>query len=481
MAPSEQEDHFAISLRNHRVILLAAAETASASAQGTPPILPMALIGGVLVLTFIAIAFELVHKSLAALAGAIVAVIIALSLGVFGGDHPYDVVHGFIAHDLSVIGVIVGTSILVGIAAKSGLFHFLAIKLVKLTGGKPALLLPAMMAATIGFVTFLTIAPGVLIMTSLVLVITKALDYKPVPYIMVVAIGANSGALMTFASGIPTLMIGTSANIPYVHFLIVSTPLAIVSALVAFVVIRFAYRRDLVATTGVEERRDKVAQFDEWALVKDRAIFVRCAIILGFTILGFAFAQQLGVGLDFIAFCGAAAALFFSGFDTEDAIRAVKWPIILFFVGLFVLIGCVRETGLLEILAAQIFEISGTNVTIAVAILVPFVFITAGIVDNIPVAATMIPIIQSMIASGVPAEPLWWALIGACNLGGNPTPVGSIAAVIALHALEKERGIRIGWGEYLKVGGFVTLLQIPLVIGYIALYRWLELFPSLSS
>ncbi len=449
------------------------------AAEGVRPVLPMVLIGLVLMGTFVAIAFELVHKSLAALAGAIVAVVLALALGVFGGESPYEHVHEFIAHDLNVIGVIVGTSILVGIAGRSGLFHFIAIKLVKLTGGKPALLLPAVMAATIGFVTFLTIAPGVLIMTSLVLVITRELDYAPTPYIMTVAIGANSGALMTFASGIPTLMIGTSAGIPYVHFLVVSLPLALISAVLAFAVIRWSYRRQLILTGSREERREKVAGFDEWALVKDRAIFQRSAVILGLTILGFAFAQKLGVGLDFIAFCGAAAALFFSGFDPEEAIRHVKWPVILFFVGLFVLIGAVRETGLLDILAAQIFKISGTNVTLALLILVPFVFVTAGIVDNIPVAATMIPIVRSMIASGLPAEPLWWGLIAACNLGGNPTPVGSIAAVIALHALEKERGIRIGWGEYLKVGGIVTLLQIPLVIGYIWMFRHLDIFPAL--
>lgn len=146
---------------------------------------------------------------------------------------------------------------------------------------------------------------------------------------------------------------------------------------------------------------------------------------------------------------------------------------------MFVLIGAVRETGLLDVLAAQIFRVSGTDVTLALAILVPFVFLTAGIVDNIPVAATMIPVVRSMSASGLPAEPLWWGLIAACNLGGNPTPVGSIAAVIALHALEKERGIRVGWGEYLKVGGLITLLQIPLVIGYIWTFRRLGLFPAL--
>jgi Na+/H+ antiporter NhaD/arsenite permease-like protein len=444
-----------------------------------PPILPMFVIGTILIGTFVAIAFEWLHKTLAAVAGAIAAVTAALLLGVFHAERPYSEVHEFIAHDLGVVGVIVGTSILVEIAAASGLFHFVAIKLVKLTGGRPTLLLPTVCAATVGFVTFLTIAPGVLIMSSLVLVITKSLDIKPAPYIMAVALAANSGALMTFASGIPTLMIGTSAGIPYVHFLMVSMPLALISAVIAYAVVRLAYRGDLTSTVGDQARTQKVAAFDEWALVKDRSMFYRSAFILLATIAGFAIAQRLGVGLDFIAFCGATAALFFAGFDTDEAVRKVKWPIILFFIGLFVLIGTVRQTGLLEVFAQQIFGISGTNVTLALVVLVPFVFVTAGIVDNIPVAATMIPVVNTMIANGLPAEPLWWSLIAACNLGGNPTPVGSIAAVIALHALEKERGVVIGWGEYLKVGGLVTLVDIPLVIGWMMFYQWAELFPPL--
>jgi Na+/H+ antiporter NhaD/arsenite permease-like protein len=446
---------------------------------GPARVLPMVLVGLVLAVTFAAIAFEWLHKSLAALLGAIAAVIIGLGLHVYGGERPYLAVHEFIAHDLNVIGVIVGTSILVEIASHSGLFHFLAVKLVKLTGGRPVLLLPVVMAATVGFVTFLTIAPGVLIMSSLVLVITKSLDDSPTPYIIALALAANSGALMTFASGIPTLMIGTAAGIPYVHFLLVSMPLALLSGVVAYGVVALAYRRHMVPKGDMEARRQKVAAFDEWALVKDRSLFYRAAVILALTILGFALAQQLGVGLDFIAFCGATAALLFSGFDPERAIRTVKWPIILFFVGLFVLVGTVRATGLLDVVAWQLMAIAGTSVFVALLLLVPFVFVTAGVVDNIPVAATMIPIVQNMVAGGFPAEPLWWSLIAACNLGGNPTPVGSIAAVIALHALERERGIRVGWGEYLRVGGLVTVLQIPLVIAYMELYRRLGLFPEL--
>lgn len=460
-------------------VVAAALPTEAAS---TDPVLPMVVIGLVLAVTFGFIAFEKLHKSLAALLGAVVAVGLALALGVYGREDGYEAVHAFIAHDLNVIGVIVGTSILVEVVGGSGLFHFLAIRLVKLTRGQPALLLPAIMAMTVGFVTFLTIAPGVLIMSSLVLVITRALDDDPVPYIVTVAIGANSGALMTFASGIPTLMIGTSAGIPYVHFLIVSMPLAILSAVLAFFIIRAFYRNRLAAPSvgdDADARRRKVEGFNEWALVKDRRIFVRCTVILVLTVLGFALAQQVGVGLDFIAICGAIAVLLFSGFDPDEAIRKVKWPIILFFVGLFVLIGTVGKTGLLTVMANQIFAITGPNIVPILLILVPFVFVTAAIVDNIPVAATMIPVVQTMIAKGLDPEPLWWALIAACNLGGNPTPVGSIAAVIALHALERERGIRIGWGEYMKVGGTVAALQIVLVTAYILFYRAFGLFPNL--
>jgi Na+/H+ antiporter NhaD/arsenite permease-like protein len=450
-----------------------------ASAEAARPILPMVLIGGVMTITFALIAFNRVHKMVAALLGAIVAVGISLAFSVYHGTPPYETVHHFIAHDLNVLGVIVGTSILVEIARGSGLFHFIAIKLVKATGGDPARLFPAIMATTIAFVTFLTIAPGVLIMTSLVLVVTKTLDDEPTPYVLAVAIGANSGALMTFASGIPTLMIGTSAGIPYLHFFVVSTPLALLSAVPAYFVIRRVYRKSLFRAGDLDQRRAKVAQFDEWALVRDRSLFVRSAVILGLTIVGFAGAQSVNVGLDLIAICGGTSALLFSGFDPEEAVKKVKWPVILFFVGLFVLIGSVRETGLLDVLAGGLYQLCGDSVPLAVTLIVPFAFVLSGIVDNIPVAATMIPVIRTMVDHGLSAPALWWSLIASCNLGGNPTPVGSIAAVIALHILEKERGIHVGWGEYLRVGGMITLIQIGLVILYINLFHLFGLFPPL--
>ena len=295
--------------------LILAATDAGVS-EAAKPLLPMIVLGLIMTITFVAIAFDWLHKSVAALAGAIVAVAAAMLMGVFkdeGGHSAYDrAVHDIIGHDLGVIGVIVGTSVLVEIVGRSGLFHFLAIKIVKQTLGDPRVLLLLLMLATMVFVTFLTIAPGTLIMVSLTLVITRELDLPPTPYIIAVAIVANSGALMTFASGICTLMLGTAGNLPYGHFFLVSTPMAFISGWIAYEVIRRFYRSELVSPLSSEERIAKVAAFDEWALVKDRRMFYRCAALLGATILGFALAQRLGVGLDIIAFAGGTGALLLS-------------------------------------------------------------------------------------------------------------------------------------------------------------------------
>jgi len=453
------------------VILPEPAATAGTSA--------MVVLGGMMVGVYLLIATGRVHKLTAALLGAILCTAAGLALGVL---HDYDAVHGLLARDLNVLGVIVGTSILVDIAGRSGLFQFLAIKIAKRAQGDPKLLFAALMALTVVFVSVLTIAPGTLIVVSLALVLSRTLDLDPLPYLVGIAVVANSGALVTFASGICTLMIGSAAGIPYAHFLVVSLPAALLTALVAWWIIGRHYRDALTqGDTSPRERRERIASFDEYAMITDRRVFRRCAWILGLTIAGFAFAQQLGVGLDFVAMSGGAAALFLSGHDPEEAVKKVNWTVILFFVGLFVMIGVVEETGLLEVMARGIAGLSGGNIHVALLLLVVFTAVTSGVMDNIPVAATLIPIVKNMIGTGLQAEPLWWGLIISANLGGNGTPIGSISCVIALHALTEATGRKVGWGAYLRVGGLTLAVQVVLVAAYLLAMTSLDLFPTLPE
>jgi Na+/H+ antiporter NhaD/arsenite permease-like protein len=464
--------------------LFAAAEVATAAAV-EKPFLPMIVLGVIMTLTYVAIAFDWLHKSLAAMLGAIAAVSAALVMGVFkneAGHSAYDrAVHDIIGHDVGVIGVIVGTSVLVEVAGRSGLFHFLAVKIVKATQGDAVKLLVAIAGATMLFVTFLSIAPGSMIVASLALVVTHELKLDARPYMMAVGLCANSAALMTFASGICTIMLATAGNLPYSHFFFISTPMAFISGAIAIAWIRWCYRGVLVNATSETDRIAQVNAFDEWALVKDRRLFYRSALILGGTILGFASAQRLGIGTDFVAFCGGTAALLFSGIHPDEAIKKVNWSLILFFVGLFVIIGAVQETGLLDWQARQMLELAGGDPITTMLLIAAFVLALSGVLDNIPVAATLIPLVRSLEAQGLDAVPLWWTLVITANLGGNSTPIGSVSSVIALNGLEKERGVKVGWGEFLKVGGGVTIIQGVVVLAYLWMFATFNLFPGAAT
>ncbi|QEG34873.1 ArsB/NhaD family transporter [Bythopirellula goksoeyrii] len=439
----------------------------------------MALFGLGMLITYIGVAVERFHKTVAALTGAVVLLVLALLLGVID---EYDTIYDILSHDLNIFGVIIGTGILVDVTSRSGLFHFLSMLLVKATGGRAAALYFAMCGLTFLFVAVLTIVPAMLILSSLVLVICRALDYDPKPFLLSVAICANSGAIVTFASGLPNIMIGTQVGIPYEQFLMVSAPYAFISFLMALVVLRIAFRHSLPWQQTAEEQlalRERINQFDPWALVENRWVLYRSAVILVATVIGFALAQQLGVGMDFIAMAGGTAALLFAGRSVEDSISKVNWTVILFFLGLFVIIGCVKATGALAWLAEQVVHLSQGQIAALVPLLAAFSAIASAFVDNIPVAATLIPVVSQIGAGSLPAEPLWWTVVLGCNLGGNGTPIGSISCVIALYTLKKEVHQNVGWGEFIKLGGSIMTIQVAGAIVYLLLLHYMNWIPAL--
>ena len=457
-----------------------------ASGMDEPPIEPssaavMLLFAAVMIATYVGVAIERFHKTVAALCGAAVLVVLSLALDLF----EYSKIYDFLKEDLNIFGVIIGTGILVDVVGKSGLFHFLSMWIVRFTGGRAGVLYLTLCLVTYLFVAVLTIVPAMLILSSLVLVICRSLDYKPMPLLLSVAICANSGAIATFASGLPNIMIGTAASIPYLHFLKVSLPYSLVSLVVAIAAMRFFFRHDLPWKQTPEQQaalREQIESFDPWALVEDRKVLIRSATILLATVLGFALAQQLGVGMDFVAMVGATAALLFAGKGVENAIHKVNWTVILFFMGLFVIIGCVKQTGALAWVAEQVIELSGNELSWLIPLMGGFSAVASSIVDNIPVAATLIPIVRDIAADGtVPVEPLWWTLIICCNLGGNGTPIGSISCVIAIYALKKEAGVHVGWGTFLKLGGTIMLVQVAGAIAYVMLAHSQGWIPSLSG
>jgi len=249
----------------------------------------MLLFAAIMMATYVGVAVERFHKTVAALCGAVVLVTLSLALGLF----EYPKLYEFLKEDLNIFGVIIGTGILVDVVGKSGLFHFLSMWIVRLTGGRASTLFMTLCMVTFLFVAVLTIVPAMLILSSLVLVICRSLNYKPVPLLLTVAICANSGAIATFASGLPNIMIGTAASIPYLHFLQVSLPYSVVSLVIAIAMLRFFFRNDLPWKQTTEEKQalqEQIETFDPWAMVEDRKVLFRSGTILMATVIGFVFA-----------------------------------------------------------------------------------------------------------------------------------------------------------------------------------------------
>ncbi len=433
-----------------------------------------------MVVTYVLIAYERIHKTTAALIGAGAAILLGVFLGVFS----YPTIYDFLRDDLSVIGVIIGTGILVAVTSRSGLFQFIGIKIVKATEGDRLRLFLYLNLLTFAFVSFLTIVPSMLIIVSLTLVACRVLEYDPKPYLVSEAIVANAGALTTYASSLPNLIIGTAASIPYVDFLIVSAPFALLSLGIAYGFLRLSMRDRLEqepSPAGLMDQRARVAKFDEWSVVRDRTFFRRSGIILVGTILGFALARQMGIGLDFIALAGATAALLLSGVDTEEAIRQVNWPIVIFFVGLFALIAAVQASGLLAAAALGLRDLTSGDAFSTQTLLLWFSAGASGVVDNIPVSATLVPMVKAIGASGMNTAPLWWSVIIGANLGGSITPIGSISCVIALHSLETEAKVRVSWLDFIKVGGSVALLQVLAATAYLLVLSAFNVIPPIPG
>ena len=277
----------------------------------------------------------------------------------------YPKIYDFLEEDLNIFGVIIGTGILVDVVGKSGLFHFLSMWIVRLTGGRASALFLTLCIVTFLFVAVLTIVPAMLILSSLVLVICRSLNYKPVPLLLSVAICANSGAIATFASGLPNIMIGTAAGIPYLQFLKVSLPYAVISLVIAIVALRFFFRNDLPWKQTSEEQ----------AALREQIEIVR-PMGDGRGPQGIA-SQRPDPGIDRRRLClrsaigrrhglhrhgrrnGRVGVSPGKGCRRRDPQSELDRD--LFFMGLFIIIGCVKQTGALAWVAEQVIAISRTT------------------------------------------------------------------------------------------------------------------------
>ena len=402
------------------------------------------------------IATEKIHRTTAALAGAVA----LLLFGIISFDTGIEHI------DFGTLGVLVGMMLFVGVVKGSGIFEYLAIKSAKAVKGNPWLIMVVFCLITCILSAFLDNVTTILLIGPVTYTVCRLLlDINPIPFFITEILASNIGGTATLIGDPPNIMIGSAANLSFFDFIIYDAPAVVIIMAAIMIVFYFLYGKKLSVT---DDKRAAVMELSENDAIHDKPLFVKSVVMIGVVALAFVTHGALGIEPSVIALAAAAIMLLISGADMEKVILEVEWTTIGFFAGLFVVVGGMAETGVINMLAQGLIDLTGGNMLIAIVVLVWASAIISSFLDNIPLVATMIPIITTMEASGLDVFPLWWAIsLGAC-LGGCGTLIGASANVV-MASISERNGYPISFMQYTKVGFPIMILCTAIACVYLVL------------
>ena len=424
----------------------------------------MIISGAILLIAYIFIASEKIQKSVVALVGASLTMLLGLIPLSLQLENNVKGVFEYV--DFEVIFLLIGMMIIVNIAGRSGVFKWMALNLLKATKGHPKTVLFALAAFTAIASAFLDNVTTVILIMPVTFFIAKKLDVNPIPYLMTEIFSSNIGGTATLIGDPPNIIIGSAAGLSFMDFVFELTPIITVILLVVLSVLLFFFKKDLVTS---EEKMAEVVKLDNSKTITDYPLMIRSAIVLILVILGFMLHDVTHIETCVTAMLGASFLLLFE--KPKDILCDVEWNTIFFFIGLFIIIGGVEASGGIALMAKWILNVTqGSQSATAMLILWASGFIS-GIIDNIPYTATMTPMLLE-IRNVMGAEytlPLWWCLsLGAC-LGGNMTIIGAAANVIVSETAA-HKGHPISFMRFMKYG--VMVMAISLIFS--SIYIWLR-------
>jgi Na+/H+ antiporter NhaD/arsenite permease-like protein len=407
----------------------------------------------VFVTAYALIAIERWDRTLIALLGGLLVV----ALGVI------DQHEAFAAIDLNVIFLLVGMMVEASVLARTGFFEWLAVRSVRLSRGEPLRLLLMLAVITAGLSAFLDNVTTVVLMTPVTISIARRLGVSPVPYLVAGILASNIGGTATLIGDPPNILIGSAAGLGFDDFLLNLAPVTVLVFLAFLVIVRLAFRGIL---TVPDEQREAAVEAMEPVTIGDRPLLIRALAVTIATICGFLVHQALGLEAATIALLGATALMLVAHLDPHQVLRDVEWSTLFFFIGLFVLVEAIVHVGIVGGIAESLASATEGDVAGAAIVLLWFSAIASAIVDNIPYTATAIPVVERLVADGVPAAPLWWSLaLGAC-LGGNLTIVGASANVVVAN-LAGRAGHPIRFGEFIRYGAAVVMVSLVISTIYV--------------
>ena len=410
--------------------------------------------GGIFLVAYLLIATEKVDRTLVALFGGFLVVV----LGVLDQEE------AFAAIDFNVIFLLAGMMVMAGALRKTGFFEYVAGHAIRLSRGEPYRLLVFLTVLTAGLSAFLDNVTTVVLLTPVIISIARTLRVSPFPYLISEVFASNIGGTATLIGDPPNIMIGSAAGLSFVDFLVNLAPVIVVILVVYMVIMRLTFRYHMEDDA---DRLDRLALVDPAAAILDRPLMTRILLVLGVVIVAFVFHSALGLEAATIAMLGATVVMLIGRLEPHDALNEIEWNTLFFFVGLFMLVEAIVRVGIVGGIADAVANATGGNLGVATIGILWFSALVSAIVDNIPYTATAIPIIEQLAQGGLRAEPMWWALaLGAC-LGGNLTIVGASANIVVANMAARD-GHPITFMQFLRYGAGVVAASM--VISSVYLY-----------
>jgi anion transporter len=372
--------------------------------------------------------------------------------------------------DWNVIFLLMGMMMIVGVLKKTGMFEYLAIWSVKKAKAEPFRVMAMLVVITAVASALLDNVTTVLLVAPVTLLVCERLALPAAPFLIAEVFASNIGGTATLVGDPPNIIIASRAGLTFNDFLVHLAPLAVLLVLVLVALCRVMFRRFFVYD---EDRAAEIMDLEEREAIKNPRLLVQGLIVLALVVAGFVLHPVLHYEPSIVALLGAGLLIAVSTAETSEVLSEVEWPTLAFFAGLFIMIGGLIDTGVIDEISKALADAIGTNELGGSLTLLGASAVLSGVVDNIPYVATMAPITGDLVHNmgGDSDHVMWWALALGADLGGNATAIGASANVVVLGIAERNRQPITFW-QFTKYGLIVTAVTVAISLGYV----WLRYF-----
>lgn len=407
-----------------------------------------------LLAVYVLLSFEIVHRTTIAMVGATFVILIGILTGLFTASTSFEFAISSI--DFNTIGLLLGMMIIVAILGETGVFEYLGVRMSKASKGNMWRLMVMFCVFTATISMFIDNVTTVLLIVPITISVFKTLKISPIPFILAQVLASNVGGTATLIGDPPNILIGSAANIDFSSFIINMGPTVGISLFASLFILKFQFRKYLEQKPHNIE--DLLSQ-DEKVLIKDRSVLKKSLAVLLGVIFLFVIHGTINIEPSIIALSGAGILMIVAKSRPEHVLRQVDWSTLIFFAGLFIIISGAVKAGAIDLLSTIVLQISGGNPWLLFFMIIWISAIASAFMDNIPFAATMIPLIFAIyntesvaaVFGSLAINPLWWALSLGVGFGGNGTLIGSSAGIVAT-GLAEINGHRITFNQFLRVG-----------------------------